>query len=246
MGILKGGVALVTGAASGIGRASAQAFAREGARAVVVSDIDAEGGEETVQLIQAAGVDAVFVNCDVSKENDVERLIGVAISRYGSVDYAHNNAGAKPHACHLHEITVAEWDRIIDTHLRGVWLCMKHEIRAMLVNKKGAIVNTSSAAGILGGPMMSAYTAAKHGIVGLTKAAAAEYARSGIRINTLCPGHTETPMDQGQPGGLKPGEIERYALPIEQANPTVWLCSDWASYITGATLPVDGGATASL
>ena len=246
MGILQGGVALVTGAASGIGRASAQAFAREGARAVVVSDIDADGGEETVYLIHAAGSDAVFVNYDVSKENDVERLVEVAISKYGSVDYAHNNAGAKPHPFNLHEITVAEWDRIIDTHLRGVWLCMKHEIKAMLINEKGAIVNTSSAAGILGGPMMSVYTAAKHGIVGLTKAAAAEYARSGIRVNTLCPGHTETPMDREPPGGMKPGQIGRYAQPVEQANPAVWLCSDWASYITGATLPVDGGATASL
>ena len=246
MGILDGGVALVTGAASGIGRASAQAFAREGARGVVVADIDADGGEETVHHIHATGSDAVFVRCDVSNENDVERLIEIAVSHYGSVDYAHNNAGAKPEPFNLHEVTVAEWDRIIDTHLKGVWLCMKYEIKAMLLNEKGAIVNTSSAAGILGGPMMSVYTAAKHGIVGLTKAAAAEYARSGIRVNTLCPGHTETPMHRDPPRGMKPGQMDRYALPDEQANPAVWLCSEWASYITGATLPVDGGATASL
>jgi len=254
MSLLDGGVAIVTGAASGIGRASALAFAREGATGVVVADVDEAGGEETAALIKESGSEAVFVRCDVSQADEVARMVQTAVDRFGGLDYAHNNAGVGPVPALVVDVTEADWDRLMGVHLKGVWLCLKHEIAVMAPHGKGAIVNTASIAGLRGAPMMSVYTAAKHGIVGLTKAVALEYAAAGIRVNTLCPGHTATPM-HGQAGdgsaavdGAPPalGRMPRTSDPSEQAEVAVWLCSDRSSYVTGAALAVDGGQTVQL
>ncbi|GIV88056.1 MAG: short chain dehydrogenase [Chloroflexus sp.] len=246
-----GKVALVTGAASGIGRASALAFAREGAK-VVVADVNVAGGEETVALCRAANTDAIFVRCDVSQSNEVEQLIAQAVDTFGRIDFAHNNAGIEGVQATLVDYPEEVWDRVIDINLKGVWLCMKYEIRQMLQQGGGAIVNTSSVAGLSGSRGVSAYVASKHGIVGITKAAALEYARSGIRVNAICPGTIHTAMidrfTQGDPEVLAQfaeGEpIGRLGSPEEVANAVVWLCSEKASFITGATLPVDGGRLA--
>ncbi|MGB9737371.1 SDR family oxidoreductase [Chloroflexus sp.] len=246
-----GKVALVTGAASGIGRASALAFAREGAK-VVVADVNVAGGEETVALCRAANTDAIFVRCDVSQSNEVEQLIAQAVDTFGRIDFAHNNAGIEGVQAMLVDYPEEVWDRVIDINLKGVWLCMKYEIRQMLQQGGGAIVNTSSVAGLSGSRGVSAYVASKHGIVGITKAAALEYARSGIRVNAICPGTIHTAMidrfTQGDPEVLAQfaeGEpIGRLGSPEEVANAVVWLCSEQASFITGATLPVDGGRLA--
>ncbi len=243
-----GKVALVTGAASGIGRASALAFARE----VVVADVNVAGGEETVALCRAANTDAIFVRCDVSQSNEVEQLIAQAVDTFGRIDFAHNNAGIEGVQAMLVDYPEEVWDRVIDINLKGVWLCMKYEIRQMLQQGGGAIVNTSSVAGLSGSRGVSAYVASKHGIVGITKAAALEYARSGIRVNAICPGTIHTAMidrfTQGDPEVLAQfaeGEpIGRLGSPEEVANAVVWLCSEQASFITGATLPVDGGRLA--
>ncbi|WP_298403362.1 SDR family oxidoreductase [uncultured Chloroflexus sp.] len=246
-----GKVALVTGAAAGIGRASALAFAREGAK-VVVADVNVEGGEETVTLCRAQNTDAIFVRCDVSQNREVEQLIATAIDMFGRIDFAHNNAGIEGVQAMLVDYPEEVWDRVIDINLKGVWLCMKHEIRQMLQQGGGSIVNTSSVAGLSGSRGVSAYVASKHGIVGVTKAAALEYARSGIRINAVCPGTIHTAMidrfTQGDPQLLAQfaeGEpIGRLGSPEEVANAVVWLCSDKASFVTGATLAVDGGRLA--
>lgn len=246
-----GKVALVTGAAAGIGRASALAFAREGAK-VVVADVNVESGEETVTLCRAQNTDAIFVRCDVSQNSEVEQLIATAIDMFGRIDFAHNNAGIEGVQAMLVDYPEEVWDRVIDINLKGVWLCMKHEIRQMLQQGGGSIVNTSSVAGLSGSRGVSAYVASKHGIVGVTKAAALEYARSGIRINAVCPGTIHTAMidrfTQGDPQLLAQfaeGEpIGRLGSPEEVANAVVWLCSDKASFVTGATLAVDGGRLA--
>ncbi|ACL25614.1 SDR family oxidoreductase [Chloroflexus aggregans] len=246
-----GKVALVTGAASGIGRASALAFAREGAK-VVVADVNVAGGEETVALCRAANTDAIFVRCDVSQSNEVEQLIAQAVDTFGRIDFAHNNAGIEGVQATLVDYPEEVWDRVIDINLKGVWLCMKYEIRQMLQQGGGAIVNTSSVAGLSGSRGVLAYVASKHGIVGITKAAALEYARSGIRVNAICPGTIHTAMidrfTQGDPEVLaqfaESEPIGRLGSPEEVANSVVWLCSEKASFITGATLPVDGGRLA--
>ncbi|MDX9787304.1 MAG: SDR family oxidoreductase [Desulfobacterales bacterium] len=250
-GIMAGKVALVTGGSSGIGRAAASALAREGAR-VVVADMNVEGGKNTVHLIEKAGGQAVFVKTDVSKPAEVEQMVNNAIAHYGRLDCAFNNAGILGDMATTVDCTEENWDRVTNIHLKGVWLCMKYEIQRMLQQGGGAIVNTSSIAGLVGLKTAPAYVASKHGIIGLTKAAAIEYARSGIRVNSVCPGYIETPMLGFQPSedsalkkkmtALHP--LGRLGTPEEVGEAVVWLCSDAASFITGHALAVDGGYVA--
>src|SRR5918996_737647 len=191
--MLKGKVALVTGGSSGIGRAAALAFAREGAQ-VVVADVVVEGGKETVDLIKQAGGEALFVKADVSQAAEVEAMVNKAVETYGRLDCAFNNAGTEGAIAQTDEYTEENWERVIAINLKGVWLCMKHEIPQMLTHGSGAIVNTASALGLVGITKQPAYVASKHGVVGLTKTAALEYAKLGIRVNALCPGAINTPM----------------------------------------------------
>ena len=250
-GRLEGKVALVTGASSGIGRAAALAFSREGAK-VVTADVDVEGGMETVRTIQDAGGEAVFVRSDVSKAAEVEALISKAVETYGRLDCAYNNAGIEGTMGPTADCTEENWDRVIGTNLKGMWLCMKYEIPEMLTRGSGAIVNVSSIAGLVGIQGRPAYAASKHGVAGLTKAAALEYAQAGIRINAVCPGIIRTPMLE-RPLAQRP-ELEatliaqvpvgRIGTPEEIAEAVVWLCSDAASFVTGHTMMVDGGYVA--
>lgn len=241
-------VALVTGAGSGIGRATALVFAREGAK-VVVSDIVAEGGQETVRLIQDRGGAAVFVKADVSKGAEVEALIQHVVATYGRLDCAHNNAGIEGKAARIVDDTDENWDRIIAINLTGVRLCMKYEIQQMLTQRSGAIVNTASGAGLVGIRGSSAYVASKHGVIGLTKTAALECAKAGIRVNAVCPGVIQTPMveriTQAAPRSAEAlaaaHPMGRTGRPEEIAEAVVWLCSEAASFVTGHALSVDGG-----
>jgi NAD(P)-dependent dehydrogenase (short-subunit alcohol dehydrogenase family) len=247
-----GKVALVTGGASGIGRACAQLFAREGA-SVVVSDVALEGGHETVRLIEEDGGEASFVEADVSKAAQVEALVGRALEAYGRLDYAFNNAGIEGRmATNTADYSEEDWDRVIAVNLKGVWLCMKHEIPQMLSQGAGSIVNNSSVEGLVGLQGTSAYAASKHGVVGLTKTAALEYAQSGIRVNAVCPGLIRTPMVERYSRG--DAEIEaqfaavepvgRMGTPEEVAEAVVWLCSESASFVTGHAMAVDGAYVA--
>ena len=245
-------VALVTGGGSGIGRASAVVFAREGAK-VVVADVDEDGGQETVRIIEAAGGTARFVRADVSQAAEVAALVEQAVSTYGRLDCALNNAGIQGDIRQTAECSRENWDRIIATNLTGVWLCMKHEIPHMLSQGGGAIVNTSSNFGLVGSNGMPAYSASKHGVLGLTKTAALEYAKSGIRVNAVCPGPVQTPLvdkvlaAQPELGDQIIKAIEarepvgRMGQPEEIAEAVVWLCSDAASFVTGTAMSVDGG-----
>ena len=247
-------VALVTGGASGIGRAAALAFAREGAR-VVASDVIVAGGEETAQMIQAAGGTALFVKADGSQGNEVERMVKLAVETYGQLDCAFNNAGIQGDLAQTAECSEENWHRIIAINLTGVWLCMKHEIPPML-ERGGAIVNTASNFGLVGSNGMPAYAASKHGVLGLTKTAALEYAKAGIRINAVCPGPTQTPLvdtvlrqqpqraDQIVAAILAREPVGRMGRPEEIAEAVVWLCSEAASFVTGIALAVDGGYVA--
>ena len=251
MAQFEGKVALVTGAGSGIGRASAMAFAQAGAK-VVVADIVVAGGEETVQMIQQAGGEAIFVEADVSQASAVEAMVNKAVATYGRLDYAHNNAGIEGAMSSTVDCTEETWDRTIAINLKGVWLCMKYEIPQMLKQGGGAIVNTASIAGLVGSPGLPAYVASKHGVNGLTKAAALEYAKEGIRVNAVCPGAIRTPMiarvveenpEMGQIiESMHP--IGRAGEPEEVAQTVVWLCSDAASFVTGLPMAVDGGVVA--
>ena len=249
--LLKDKVALVTGGSSGIGRATALACAREGAK-VAVADIVVAGGEETVQLVKAAGGEAIFITADMTKAADLEAMVNTVVETYGRLDCAHNNAGIEGALDKTANYEEAEWDKVIAIDLTGVWLCMKYEIPAMLKNGAGAIVNTASAAGLLGVPNMPAYAASKHGVVGLTKTAALEYAKAGIRVNCVCPGIIQTPM-VSRLTGERPGMFEKIATaepigrvgqPEEIAESVVWLCSDLASFVTGHAMSVDGGIVA--
>ena len=250
-GTLEGKVALVTGGGSGIGRASAMTFAREGAR-VVVADVAVEGGEETVRIIQDAGGEGIFVRADVSKAGEVEALINSAVETYSRLDCAHNNAGIEQVPVRIHEYPEEVWDRLISINLKGVWLCMKYEIAQMLKQGGGAIVNTSSVAGLVGFRGISAYVASKHGVNGLTKSASLEYAQEDIRINAVCPGFIQTPLLErfvnndpeleAQLVQLEP--VGRIGTPEEVAEAVVWLSSDAASFVTGHTMAVDGGFVA--
>jgi NAD(P)-dependent dehydrogenase (short-subunit alcohol dehydrogenase family) len=250
-GFMDGKAGLVTGAASGIGRACAIRLGREGA-AVVVSDLVSSraGGEATVAAITDAGGRAEFVPCDVSSSEDNAALVRAVVARYGRLDFAHNNAGIGVHRL-LHETADEDFDRVIAVNLRGTFLGMKHQIAQMLVQdpRGGAIVNTSSNAGLRAVLMLSAYVASKHGIVGLTKNAAVEYANDGIRVNAVCPGAIMTPLMTEQPPErqqeiLAPQAMTRFGAPEEVAAAVAWLCSDDASFITGVSLPVDAGSVA--
>ncbi len=250
-GRLDNKIALVTGAGSGIGRATALVFAREGAR-VVVSDIVVEGGQETVQQIEAAGGEAIFVKADVSQAADVETLVAKTVETYGRLDCAFNNAGIEGSVKPTIDCTEEEFDRTIAVNLTGVWLCMKYEIQQMLSQGGGTIVNTASAAGLVGFPGLPDYVASKHGVVGLTKTAALEYAKSGIRVNAVCPGVIQTPMVE-RGAQLSPGfdelavsmePVGRFGQPAEIGEAVVWLCSDAASFVTGIPMQVDGGLVA--
>ena len=250
-GLLTGKVALVTGGGSGIGRASALTFAREGAK-VVVADVAVEGGEETVRLIQQHGGEAIFVKTDVARAAEVEALVARAVQTYGRLDCAHNNAGIEGAAATVVDYAEDAWERVIAINLKGVWLCMKYEIPQLLKQGGGALVNTASTAGLVGYRGGSAYVASKHGVVGLTKTAALEYAKAGVRVNAVCPGAIDTPM-MGRLTGHRPQRAERMAAaepvgrmgrPEEIAEAVVWLCSEAASFVTGHAMAVDGGLTA--
>ena len=247
-GRLDGKIALVTGGSSGIGRASALAFAREGAK-VVVADVTAEGGQETVRLIKEAGGEARFLKVDVARAAEVETLITQTVAAYGRLDCAYNNAGIEGAFVSTTEYPEADWDRVLAINLKGVWLCMKYEIAQMLQQGGGAIVNTASGAGLVGVAGLSAYVASKHGVVGLTKTAALEYAKAGIRVNAVCPGVIQTPM-VARLTSQRPEMAEalvaaepmgRTGKPEEIAEAVVWLCSEAASFVTGHAMSVDGG-----
>ena len=244
-------VSLVTGAGSGIGRASALAFAREGAQ-VVVSDVNAEGGEETVSRISEIGGQAIFIPADVSLAGDVAALVQSTVQQYGRLDCALNNAGVSGGQGLIHEYSEDDWDRVIDINLKGVWLCLKYEIIQMLEQGGGSIVNTASIMGLVGGSRSPSYGASKHGVVGLTRNAAVQYAQSGIRVNAVCPGYIRTPMTE-QGSLLGPGNEERIiarhpigrlGAPEEIAETVIWLCSGAASFVTGHAMTVDGGYVA--
>jgi NAD(P)-dependent dehydrogenase (short-subunit alcohol dehydrogenase family) len=243
-------VAFVTGAASGIGRTTAVAFARAGAD-VAVADITEEGVQETARMVEEAGAQAVAVRCDVTQAEDVQAALDETVQAFGGLDFAFNNAGVEQKRAPLTEITEEEWDRSIDTNLRGMFLCMKYEIPLLLEGNGGAIVNTSSGAGVKGFEAQAAYSAAKHGVVGLTKAAALDYADSDVRVNAVCPGIIDTSMMDRFTGGTEEGRQEvidqepigRMGKPEEIANAVLWLCSDAASFVLGEAMVVDGGQT---
>jgi NAD(P)-dependent dehydrogenase (short-subunit alcohol dehydrogenase family) len=245
---MDGRVALVTGGSAGIGRAAALAFARAGAR-VVVSDVADDRGEETARSIRDAGGEAIYVHADVADATEVEALVGRTTEAFGRLDYAFNNAGIEGEQAPTAECTEENWDRVLNINLRGAWLCMKFEIPAMLRNGGGSIVNCSSVAGLVGFNAIPAYTASKHGMIGLTRTAALDYATQGIRVNAVCPGVIRTEMIERFTRGNPEAEAQLVAMqpmnrmgtPDEIADTVVWLCSEQASFITGQALAVDGG-----
>jgi NAD(P)-dependent dehydrogenase (short-subunit alcohol dehydrogenase family) len=250
-GILDGKVALVTGGGSGIGRATAAAMAREGAR-VAVSDLSREGSEATVALINSAGGQGIAIAGDVTEEADVANMVSRTVSAFGRIDCAFNNAGVSgravgPAGQRLHELSQSSVDRMFAVNLMGVFLCLKHEIAQMLTQGGGgAIVNTSSIAGLIGLPTSSHYVAAKHGVVGFTKTAAMEYAKDGIRVNCVNPGYIKTPMTDDVMATrydeiMAKVPMGRLGTPEEIAEAVIWMCSDRASFMTGAVHSVDGG-----
>jgi NAD(P)-dependent dehydrogenase (short-subunit alcohol dehydrogenase family) len=245
-----GKVAFVTGAASGIGRATALEFARAGA-AVAAADLAEDANRETAGQIEQSGGRAVAVRCDVTRSEDVQAALQKTVEELGRLDFAFNNAGIEQEIKLAAETTEEEWDRIIAINLRGVFLCLKYEIPLMLERGGGAIVNTSSGAGVKGFGGGVAYAASKFGVVGLSKSAALDYAASNIRINAVCPGITDTAMMQRFSGGTPEGReaviaqepVGRMGTPEEIAAAVVWLCSDVASFVLGHALVIDGGQT---
>lgn len=246
-----GKVAFVTGGGSGIGRAAALAFAREGA-SVVAADVSEQGSQETVRLIEEQGGKAIAVRCDVTKAIDVKAALAKTVEAFGRLDFAFNNAGIEPkNPAPTADYDEGEWERIIDINLRGVFLCMKHEIPLILKQGGGAIVNTSSGAGVVGIKGSPAYTAAKHGVIGLTRAAALDYAAQNLRVNAVCPGYIATPMMDRFTGGTAEGRakvvaeepIGRMGTPEEIASTVLWLCSPGAGFVVGHALVADGGQT---
>ncbi len=255
MGLVSGKTALVTGSGAGIGRATALKFAEEGAN-VVVSDIDVSSGEETTELIEKAGGHAAFIKADVSDPSDVENLFDAIEKSFGSLDCACNNAGIEGNVAPTIDQTIENFDAIMNVNVRGMFLCLQSEIRHMRKNGGGAIVNLSSVAGLIGFPGLSPYTASKHAVNGLTKNAALEYGKEGIRVNSICPGGIDTRMldslaDQSTAGTQTSHQmmdplhpIGRIGQAVEVAELIVWLCSSRASFITGTNIPVDGGFVA--
>lgn len=242
-------VVLITGAATGIGRAVAVALARRGAR-LAIGDVNEEAAGETVKLAQEAGADVLFQRTDVGREEDVEALVSETMRRFGRLDCAFNNAGIGHAPQPIAELDAADFDRVISIDLRGVFLCMKHELRAMLPAKRGAIVNTASVAGVIAEPGVAGYVAAKHGVIGLTRTAALEYGAQGIRVNALAPGWVDTPMtsewesDRELNARLRANTpIGRPASPEEMVGPALYLLSDAASYVNGQVHIADGGLT---
>jgi NAD(P)-dependent dehydrogenase (short-subunit alcohol dehydrogenase family) len=249
VGLLAGKTAVVTGAAGGIGRGVARELAREGA-AVLVSDLEtaAPGGEETVGLIEAEGGTAAFTPCDVTSARDCAALVDAALARFGRLDCAVNNAGIAVHK-RLADVTEEEYDRVLDVNLKGVFLGMRAQIPAMVERGGGAIVNIASVAGMQAVPLISPYTASKHGIIGLTRNAAVEYGEAGVRVNAVCPNAIRTPLMDASPPEfvaelIRPQAIKRVGEPEEVGFAVAYLCSDRAAFVTGAALPVDGGYAA--
>jgi NAD(P)-dependent dehydrogenase (short-subunit alcohol dehydrogenase family) len=243
-------VSLVTGGNSGIGRATALAFARDGAKVVIAARRE-NLGEAVVREIAKEGGEAVFIKTDVTSPSDVENLFKKILEKYGKLDYAFNNAGFGGPMNRLAKQTMENWDQVINTNLRGVWLCMKYEIQQMLQQGGGTIVNTASTAGISGSPGSAIYSASKHGVIGLTKSAAAEYATKNIRINAVCPGPIMTPMlEEGftarppmREAYLSTVPMGRFGVPEEIAGAVLWLCSNEASFMTGYSITIGGGQT---
>lgn len=245
-------VAIVTGASSGIGRAAAVAFAREGAK-VVLASRKVEGSLETLRMVEECGGEGIFVKTDVSIAKDVENLVQKTLDSYGRLDCAFNNAGMSGPAGPLFDLTEEDFEQVIDVNLKGVWLCLKYQLPAMLANGGGSIVNMSSIAGLMGSVGTAAYTASKHGVVGLTKVAALEYAKANVRINVVCPSvidntvmieHVKAAYPDVFNYLLGTHPVGRIGQPEEIANAVVWLCSNEASFVTGVAFPVDGGTIA--
>jgi NAD(P)-dependent dehydrogenase (short-subunit alcohol dehydrogenase family) len=248
-GILDGKVALITGAGSGIGRATARVFAREGAK-LVLADIVGDAAQDTLDIVKQAGGTGVCLKIDVARYADVEGAVARAVETYGRLDCAFNNAGIEGEAALTHKCSEENWHRVISINLTGVWYCMKAEIAQMLKQGDGgAIVNTSSVAGIVGSVGGPAYVASKHGVAGLARAAALEYGKHKIRINAVCPGPIRTPMlgrlmqitRGGEQSFARSEPLRRLGEPEEIGEAVAWLCSDRASYVTGLPMPVDGG-----
>ncbi|MFC0185783.1 NAD(P)-dependent dehydrogenase, short-chain alcohol dehydrogenase family [Pseudarcicella hirudinis] len=244
----EGKVALVTGSASGLGRATALLFAEKGAK-VVVSDVAEEGGLETVRLITSSGGHASFISCDVSNEHEVIQLISHTLETYGQLDFGVNNAGIGGLMTPTHLYPSAEFEKVMSINTNGVFLCMREELQVMLEQGFGSIVNVSSVAGLAGFPNNLAYSASKHAVIGMTKTAGLEYARKGIRVNAVCPVFTITPMVTemfeiigDQKDKLQASiPMKRFGQPEEIAETIVWLCSDAASFVTAHAMPIDGG-----
>jgi NAD(P)-dependent dehydrogenase (short-subunit alcohol dehydrogenase family) len=243
-------VTFVTGAGSGIGRATALAFARANA-SVTVADVSEQGSRETAHLIEEQGGRALAVKCDVTRTEDVKTALDKTIQAFGRLDFAFNNAGVEQRSAAIAEFEEEEWNRILNVNLRGIFLCMKYEIPLMLKQEGGAIVNTSSGAGVIGIKGGGAYAAAKHGVIGLTKSAALDYAAQNIRVNAVAPGYIATPMMDRFTGGTAEGRetviseepVGRMGKPEEIAAAVLWLCSDAAAFVVGHTLVIDGGQT---
>jgi NAD(P)-dependent dehydrogenase (short-subunit alcohol dehydrogenase family) len=256
MGILDDKAVLITGAASGIGRATAIEAQLEGAR-LLLCDVNDEQGEAVADELRGAGGSAVYAHCDVTDEAQVEAVVGRAVEELGGLDGAFNCAGILGSLGNVGDTALEDWKRILDVDLNGVFLCTKHELRKMAENGGGSIVNMASAAGLIGWPAAAGYVAAKHGVVGLTKSAALEYAEQGVRVNSMCPSYVRTPMvdkdlfedalgnDEVLIAAARANHpIGRFAQPEEIASACVWLLSDKASFVTGTAMSVDGGYTA--